>query len=308
MRYKATTTFLRQPITIISAVIAVATYLIAIIKHVEPALSLMLSIQPVVIGLLLELQVEVLKNRDANAESWEFNRKMRDSPELFLFVEKILGAWSDEKTRDVPFPALRRLIASKFDQFSTDVVDLGAGRAQFDAEQWFSIDTLMMSAAKREILAVSHAESHSIWDTPTGRLYWETNRERINKGVKCKRIFVISQSDLADPSRFQNVTRIMREQAAGGATVLVAEEIDLSPRLCRDMAIVDRSTRSFLLWTGTGTSVGIELAWNPQLVHAAVSSFDLLAEKSMSLEGYLAGRLAIEPGDVRVIQNRERRD
>jgi hypothetical protein len=298
MRYKATKSFLRQPITIISAVIAVATYLIAIIRHVEPAMSLILSIQPVLIGLLLELQVEVLKNRDANSESWEFNRKMRESPEFFSFVEKIISAWSDSQAENVPFSGLRRLIASKFDQFSTDVVDLAGGRAQFDADQWFSIDTLMMSAAKREILAVSHAESHSIWDTPTGRLYWQTNRERISKGVKCKRIFVLSQRDLADPSRFNNVVRIMRDQAAAGATILVAEETSLPPRLCRDMAIVDRSTRSFLLWTGTGTSVGIELAWNPHLVHSAVSSFDLLAEKSIGLESYLARRVAIERGDV----------
>jgi hypothetical protein len=278
---------LAHPLTILGAVSAIAIYLWSINQQVDQPMALVLSLQPVCIGLVLEVWWEVLTSRSRSEALWDLFRQKGSSPILFGTLERILAVWNDNRASEVPFAPLRRLLQEKFDRFTAEVEGFSSGRARFDTTEWFGIDIEMMRCAQSEVRAVSHAESSSIWETPSGRKYWQVNQERIKlHGVKCTRVFVLALPKMT-AAEISSVNRVMTEQQSAGANILVADSAKLDPRLCQDMAIIDEATCSRLIWTSSGASVGIELSWNPRVVEAAIRDFEILVRNSIPLDTHL---------------------
>ncbi|HEX2090947.1 MAG TPA: hypothetical protein VHG28_01040 [Longimicrobiaceae bacterium] len=268
------------------------TYLIAVRYQRDPTISLVIALQPAMLGLLVEVLYEVLKAKRELMQSLDLFVTVNRSGRLRPFIERILSVCRDENIQAIPILPLRERVIGNLDWLTRNVEDLAYGHIRFDSANWFAVDTELVTSATTEILATSHADASSVWESTLGRNYWAINKDRIRKGVKCTRIFILSKSELQDRAKLEKILRIMEEQQACGVAVHVVEEHQISRDLWKDFAIIDGLVCSSTILTHDGEGAGVDICWRQSELSKVRGEFNLILRNAMPLDEYRQASLA----------------
>jgi len=193
-----------------------------------------LGLLPLLFWLLLMIAADVTELRHATSRLSRLMDYQQSSPQTSRFINRVADTWSDDALSTIPFAPLRTLIERRFQKFYSELSETAMGVAAFDSDEWFSVDAQVLSCATRSIHAVSQARTTSVWRTPSGRKYWQTNRDCMKRGVKISRTFAYSFSKVK-PAERENIISVMKEQADAGVTIYVANTDEISIELCTDM-------------------------------------------------------------------------
>jgi len=148
----------------------------------------------------------------------------------------------------------------------------------------------MLREASKEALCTSHADDAHIWKSPVGLRYWQLNKEQIANGLRCTRVFILSDEELKNLPRRQAITETMKQQAAGGVQVLVTYQTSLPDDLRKGIAIFDQKIYSETIMSGAGQTIGTYLDWGPERLNREIENCRLLESFSMPLDSFLSSQ------------------
>lgn len=278
-----------NPITIGGGILSIALWAYSyLVKSTGLDVSILVGIQPLLATLLLNLYREIRMAKEEMTGAAELLIKFQDCRTVSNELRTIINASTDEKFHGIPFKCLSQRVDLLYKDFASSVQRLATKSLKVSSSEWFNLDYQMLREANTEALCVSHADDAHIWKSPVGLRYWQLNKEKIGTGLRCTRVFILSEEELRNSSRRQTITETMKQQSAGGVQVLVAYQTSLPDELRKDMAIFDQKVYSETIMSGAGQTIGTYLDWNPERLNREMENYRLLENHSIPMDTFLS--------------------
>ncbi|MBB5139112.1 hypothetical protein HNP84_008875 [Thermocatellispora tengchongensis] len=255
-------------------------------------------------NLLQTVQAEQYRHHAALQEAVErgFNR-VSEATELFDLVESstlptdvIHRFVRNAATLGPAIPSLARDLAqAEIGRVSQFLHELSQGVAIHEGEDREWLLTLSAHAAKSiDAVSIPVVDAGAwdldggFWTTDLGQRYLETQRERVQKGVRIRRIFVLDRSDRQHKDLFRRIYRWQSELGIQ-TRVLDADAPTTPQRWLSDFIVFDgvvsyETTAGPNLARDVHMIISTQLVLDPARVETLSERFNLLWEQAQELE------------------------
>jgi hypothetical protein len=162
----------------------------------------------------------------------ELAQKLSDLDRASRMVDLALDAIrAVDGTRE---PLMRQVLEKRLDALEESLEELKGGRFTIAAHEMpnFSVD--LINRATVSYHATSFVALDDWWNTPWGRQYESLNIEAVKRGVKVKRIFIISSD-----AELEKVRPYLDRQTTNGIEIRIVRSAQLSTKVTSDLLALD---------------------------------------------------------------------